>query len=81
VHNAQENRKRWKVAGEVVFWVICYFWAVWIINALLPPKPAQSPFETFVSGQLNQQVSGHSPAQTRSAEGGNDLAHAEGILR
>jgi len=69
--NAHENRRRWQVAGEVVFWVICYFWAVWIISALLPPKPAQTPFDAYMNGQLSQQISGHSSSQTRSAEAGN----------
>ena len=69
--NAHENRRRWQAAGEVVVWVICYFWAVWIISALLPPKPVQTPFDAYMNGQLSQQVSGHSSSQTPSAEAGN----------
>jgi len=68
---AHENRRRWQVAGEAVFWVVCYFWAVWLLNALLPPQPAVTPFDALVNSQLGQQVSGHSSTQGRSAEAEN----------
>ena len=59
VDNARENEKRWRGAGEVVLWVIYFFWAAWVFNALLPPKPEQTPFESYLGRQLGGQLGGH----------------------
>jgi hypothetical protein len=40
--NLHETESRWWGVGEVVLWVVFYFSAVWIFNALLPPKPEQT---------------------------------------
>ena len=59
VDNAREIEKRWRGAGEVVLWFIYFFWAVWVFNALLPPKPEQTPFEVYLGKQLGGQLGGH----------------------
>ncbi len=53
--NVHETEKRWSRAGEVVLWVVFYFWAVWIFNAFLPPKPDQTPFEVYLKNQIQEQ--------------------------
>ena len=58
-----EIKSRWWEAGEVVLWVVFYFWAVWIFNAFLPPKPEQTPFETYLGNQLRQQTDGGASAE------------------
>jgi hypothetical protein len=60
--------RRWHGAGEVVLWAIYFFWAVWVVNALLPPKPEQTPFESYLGQQLGQRSGGHSSPQPWSAE-------------
>ena len=49
---AHETESRWTRVGEVVLWVIFYFWGLWIFNAFLPPKPEQTPFETYLKNQM-----------------------------
>lgn len=52
---AHKIDSRWMVVGEVALWVFYYFCAVWIFNALLPPKPEQTPFETYMKDRMWQQ--------------------------
>ena len=47
----QETESRWTQVGEVALWVVFYFWAVWIFDAFLPPKPEQTPFEAYLKNQ------------------------------
>ena len=58
-----ETESRWWGVCEFVLWVFFYFCAVWIFNALLPPKPEQTPFETYLGKQVRQQTGGGSSAQ------------------
>jgi hypothetical protein len=51
VGNVRETESRWWGVGEFVLWVVFYFCAVWIFNALLPPKPEQTPFEAYLGKQ------------------------------
>jgi hypothetical protein len=51
-----ETESRWWGVGQVVLWVVFYFWAVWILNAFLPPKPEQTPFETYLGKQVTPQT-------------------------
>ena len=53
--NAHETKSRWKGVSEVVLWIVFYFWAVWIFNAFLPPKPEQTPFEAYLKNRIRQQ--------------------------
>jgi hypothetical protein len=53
-----ETKSRWMGVGEVLLWVVFYFWAVWIFNALLPPKPEQTPFETYLKNRISEQNDG-----------------------
>jgi len=64
----RKTASRWSVAGEVVLWVIFYFWAVWIFNAFLPAKPDQTPFEAYMGKQLWAQSDGSATAQSRTPE-------------
>jgi len=66
--NIHKAETRWSGAGEVVLWVIFYFWAVWIFNAFLPPKPEQTPFETYLGNQAWDQNDGRAAAQSRTPE-------------
>lgn len=52
--DVQETESRWWTVGELILCVVFYFSAVWIFNAFLPPKPEQTPFESY----LGKQVSG-----------------------
>jgi hypothetical protein len=66
--NVHKIEKRWPGAGEVILWVIYLFWAVWVFNALLPPRPEQTPFETYLGRQLLAQPRGHAAAQPWTPE-------------
>jgi hypothetical protein len=66
--NAPEIEKHWHKAGDVILWVIYFCWAVWVFNALLPPKPEQTLFEDYLGRQLGGQASSHASAQPWSAE-------------
>jgi hypothetical protein len=66
--NVHKTGKRWQGTGEVVLWVIYFFWAVWLFNAFLPPQPDQTPFETYLGRQLMRQPSGHAGAQPWTPE-------------
>jgi hypothetical protein len=61
--NVHETEGRWWGVGEFVLWVIFYFWAVWTFNALLPPKPEQTPFEAYLGQQVGQQTEGGASAE------------------
>ena len=61
--NVHETERRWWGVGEFVLWIVFYFWAVWIFNAFLPPKPEQTPFETYLGNQLRQQTDGGASAE------------------
>jgi hypothetical protein len=65
--------KRWRGAGEVILWVVYFFWAVWVFNAFLPPKPEQTPFETYLGKQMKRPSSGRAGAQPWTPEA-RDLA-------
>ncbi|HTY86063.1 MAG TPA: hypothetical protein VMB80_01250 [Candidatus Acidoferrum sp.] len=79
----RKTESRWSVAGEVILWVIFYFWAVWIFNAFLPPKPDQTPFEAYVGKQLWQPADGSAAAQARTPEAQEQSAQmmSEGMRR
>lgn len=49
----REPESRWWIVAECILWVLVYFSAVWIFNALLPPKPEQTPFEKYLGRQLS----------------------------
>lgn len=66
--NAPEIAKRRCGAGEVVLWVVYFFWAIWLFAALLPPKPEQTPFEAYLGRQLGGHSGGRASAQPWSAE-------------
>jgi hypothetical protein len=66
--NAHKVANRWRGAGDVVMWVIYFFWALWVFDALLPPKPEQTPFESYFGRQLGQRPSGQASAQPWSSE-------------
>ncbi len=53
-----QTESRWWGVGEFVVWVIFYFWAVWILNAFLPPRSEQTPFEAYLGKQVRQQTEG-----------------------
>jgi hypothetical protein len=61
--NVLETEIRWWGVGEFVLWVVFYFWAVWTFNALLPPKPEQTPFEEYLGKQVGQQTEGGARAE------------------
>jgi hypothetical protein len=63
VDKVHETKNRWWGAGEVLLWVVFYFWAVWIFNAFLPPKPEQTPFEHYLGSQFREQTEGSPPAE------------------
>jgi len=67
--NAHEIKKRWRAAGEVILWVIYFLWAVWVFNALLPPKPEQTPFENYLGRQMKRLDVGSAGAQPWTPEG------------
>ena len=58
--NVPKTEKRWRTAGEILLWMVYLFWAVWLINAFLPPKPEQTLFEVY----MGKQMSGHLGDQT-----------------
>jgi len=66
--NVCKTESRWPGAGEVVLWVVFYFWSVWIFNAFLPPKPDQTPFEAYMGKELWAQSDGSATAQSRTPE-------------
>jgi hypothetical protein len=83
VDNNPEIKERWHVAGNVILWVVFYFWAVWVFDALLPARSEQTPFETYLEGQAQGYTSGGASAQSQTPEA-KDLAKqlsAEGIQR
>lgn len=51
--SVHETESRWWLVGELILCVVFYFSAVWIFDALLPPKPEQTPFESYLGKQLN----------------------------
>jgi hypothetical protein len=73
--NAHETKSRWTGVGEVVLWLIFYFWAVWIFNAFLPPKPEQTPFEAYLKNQAWEQNGASSERDQRSDEDSVDQHH------
>jgi len=75
--NARQTESRWTGVGEVVLWVVFYFWAVWIFNALLPPKPEQTPFEAYLKNRISEQNYGGawSERDQRLDEGSVDQHH------
>ncbi len=66
-----ETESRWWGVGEFVLWVVFYFSAVWIFNAFLPPKPEQTPFESY----LQKQVSGVQAERDQQLDDGNVNQH------
>ncbi len=70
--NAHETKSRWTGVGEVVLWLVFYFWAVWIFNAFLPPTPEQTPFETYLKNRMWEQNYG---GDQRLEEGSLDQHH------
>ena len=60
--------KRWRGAGEVMLWLIYFIWAVWVFDALLPPKPEQTPFETYLSRQMRGPNGGRAGTQPWTPE-------------
>jgi len=62
--NGDESDGCWSAAGEVVLWVFFFLWAVWILNAFLPPAPDQTSFEAYLGRQLTPNDSG-AAAQSR----------------
>jgi hypothetical protein len=75
--DVHETEKRWSGVGELVLWVAFYFWAVWVFNAFLPPKPEQTPFEAYLKNQIQGQNEGgaRSGGGQRLDEGSGDQAH------
>ena len=74
--NVHETESRWTGIGEAVLWVVFYFWAVWIVNAFLPPKPEQTPFEAYLKNQAWGQSGGAgSERDQRSDEGSGEQQH------
>jgi hypothetical protein len=72
-----EPESRWAKIGEIILWVVFYFCAVWILDALLPPKPEQTPFEAYLKGQVQGQYKGdaQSDRDQQSNEGSAGQAH------
>ena len=66
--NAHRTEKSWRGAGEVLLWLIYFFWAVWVFNAFLPPKPEKTPFETFLGRQMGGPGEGRGDVQSWSPE-------------
>jgi hypothetical protein len=66
--NAPETAKRWHGAGEIFLWVIYLFWAVWVFNAFLPPRPELTPFENYLGSQLGRRSSSHASGQAWTSE-------------
>lgn len=64
----QKVEKRWQGAGEVILWAIYFFWAVWVFNAFLPPRPEQTPFETYLGRQLQRPTGSRAGAQPWTPE-------------
>ncbi len=56
VGEVHEIKNPWWGVGECVLWIVFYFWAVWIFDALLPPKPEQTPFESYLRNQIREQT-------------------------
>jgi hypothetical protein len=65
---AHKNGKSWRGAGEVILWMIYIFWAVWVFNALLPPKPEQTLFESYLGSQMKRPNGGQAGAQPWTPE-------------
>ncbi len=74
---AHETEARWTKVGEVVLWVVFYFWAVWIFNAFLPPTPEQTPFEAYLKNRMWGQNYGGSFSERgqQADEGSVDQYH------
>ena len=81
IDNDPEIKERWHGAGTVILWVIFYFWAVWVFDALLPSKSEQSPFEAYWGGQVQSFISGNASAHARTPEEQDLQMTAEGIRR
>ena len=75
--NAHETESRWTGVGEVVLCVVFYFWAVWIFNAFLPPKPEQTPFEAYLKDRISEQSEGSafSERDQRDSQSSGDQHH------
>jgi hypothetical protein len=67
--NGDDIDGRWSAAGELMVWIIFFFWAVWLFNAFLPPRSESTAFEAYLGQQFGQQPGppngGSSPAQSR----------------
>ena len=50
--DVRETESRWWAVSEFVLWVVLYFCVVWVFNSLLPAKPEQTPFETYLGKQM-----------------------------
>jgi hypothetical protein len=77
----QEPESRWAKIGEVALWVIFYFCAVWLLDALLPPKPEQTPFEVYLKGQVQGQYKGSAPSDSDQQPDGDSAGQAHHSLR
>jgi hypothetical protein len=75
--NAHGIKRRWRAAGEVILWVIYFLWAVWVFNALLPPTPEHTLFETYLEKQMRGPDFGRAQAQPWTPEA-RDLAEQMG---
>lgn len=62
VDNRDNIDSRWSAFGELLVWVVFFFWAVWLFNAFLPPKSDQTEFETYLSRMMGQSSSGGAAA-------------------
>jgi len=78
VHKA-EKFWSWTGIGEVVLWIVFYFWAVWIFNAFLPARPDRTPVESYLGKQLWERTGATAGAQSAEARELSDETAAEGI--
>ena len=69
MESAPEDRSGWETAATILGWVVVYFWAVWLFNAMLPPVPEQTPVEVLMQQRMNTRGDGSSaPAAREAAE-------------
>jgi hypothetical protein len=73
--DVHETESRWWGVAEFVLWVVFYFSAVWIFNAFLPPKPEQTPFETYLGKQVRQTEGGGQAERDQQLDDGTVDQH------
>jgi hypothetical protein len=56
---------RWSSFGELLVWIVFFFWTVWLFNAFVPSKSDQTSFDSYISqlGGSPKQGAAGAPSQ------------------